>query len=107
MDLFKKHPKVDLEKMLKATGQISKQHNTECNCLWGNGQDDLISVNYNPAQRKKSLLEIQITRRADAESRGLFLQPYYNSPFIWIKLGLDSTCSPAVSPPTGGRRVSR
>lgn len=55
MDLFKKHPKVVLEKMLKATGQISKQHNTESSCVWGNGQDDLISVNYHPAQRKKSL----------------------------------------------------
>lgn len=106
MDLFKKHPKVVLEKMLKATGQISKQHNTESSCVWGNGQDDLISVNYHPAQRKK-VLEIQITRRADAESRGLFLQPDCNSPFIRIKLGLDSTCNPAVSPPTGGRRESR
>lgn len=106
MDLFNTYPKVVLEKILKATRQISGEHNTENNCVQENGWDNLISFNYIPA-RGKALLYMQITRRTEAEGRGLFLQPYCNSPFIWIKIGLASPHSPAVSPPTAGRGESR
>lgn len=79
--------------MLKATGTINKQHNTESNCVWRNGQNDLISVNYNPAQRKKSFRNsdykksrcrrqgfifatlLQFTLHLNQDWLGLYMQP--------------------------------
>lgn len=52
MDLFNTYPKVVLEKILKATRQISREHNTENHCVQEDGWDNLISFNYIPAQRK-------------------------------------------------------
>lgn len=55
MDLFNTYPKVVLEKILKATRQISREHNTENHCVQEDRWDNLISFNYIPAPEEKLL----------------------------------------------------
>lgn len=81
--------------MLKATGQISKQHNPECNCLWGNGQDDLISVNCNPVQRKKSFRNSDY-KKSRCRTQGFIfatlLQFILHLDQAWLRLYMQPSC---------------